>query len=259
MRYHLWSAFAPSQLLVYATIVGAVLLVAGRLRAGRALSLVGGLGLLLFGVLPLSHYLLAPLQERFPARPLPASVTGILLLAGSERPAATETFGEPQLNAHGSRYVTALRLALRHPEARVAFVGGPVRDASTGGLAQAGVARDLLPALGIGASRLVFELRSTDTCDSAVNARALLHPAAGETWVVVTSAVHLPRAMGCFRAAGFEVIPQPADFQGVAIPWRTGSFRVTGNLEVLDLALHEWVGLAYYRVTGRIRDLFPAP
>lgn len=259
MRYQLWSVLGPSQVLVYAAILGALLLAAGRVRAGRALCLAGGLGLLLFGVLPLSYYLLAPLQERFPARPLPARITGIVLLAGAERAAATAARGEPQLNMHGSRYLTALRLALRHPEARVVFVGGPARDRESGELAEAGVAHELLPSMGLDPARLTFEPRATDTCDSAANARALLRPSPTEAWVVVTSAFHLPRTMACFRAVGWEVIPQPADFQGLVLPWRSGSFRVAQNLAMLDLALHEWIGVAYYRLTGRTRELFPAP
>jgi hypothetical protein len=41
--------------------------------------------------------------------------------------------------------------------------------------------------------------------------------------------------------------------------WEASSFRIAGNLELLDVALHEWVGLAYYRLTGRIAEIFPGP
>jgi hypothetical protein len=54
-------------------------------------------------------------------------------------------------------------------------------------------------------------------------------------------------------------VAQPADF-GVALGrWDYNSFRVTANLMLLDEAAHEWLGLAYYRLTGRTRELFPAP
>lgn len=216
MRWALWSAFGPSQLLVLAVLLGALLLALGRDRPGRRLCLGGATAILLFGMLPLAHYLVAPLEQRYPPPRLPPQVTGILLLAGAERPEATEVRGEPQLNSHGSRFTTTLRLA--------------------------------------------FEERSRDTCESAVNARALLKPGPGETWVVVSSAIHLPRVMACFRAVGWEVIPQPADYPAVVGDgWSPGSFEVTANLTLLDLALHEWLGLAYYRLTGRTRTLFPAP
>ena len=259
MRWTLWSAFSPSQVLVYLVILGALLLVGGRTRLGRALCVLGGAGLLPFGLLPLSYYLFAPLEDRFPQPRLPAQITGILLLAGAEQPAETEAHGEPQLNGHGSRYTTTLRLAVRYPQARVVFVGGPLRDPRTGLPGQTAVARELLPSLGLDAERVTVDARSEDTCDSAVNARALLRPGRGETWVVVTSAAHLPRTMACFRAAGWGVIPQPTDYQALMAVWRPGPYQVTNNLRNLDLALHEWIGLAYYRLTGRTGVLFPAP
>jgi hypothetical protein len=39
--------------------------------------------------------------------------------------------------------------------------------------------------------------------------------------------------------------------------WDAGTFQVADNLALLDAALHEWIGLVYYRVTGRTRELLP--
>jgi len=242
----------------YLVILGAWLLVAGRARLGRVLCVLGAAGLLLFGLLPLSDSLLAPLEDRYPQPRLPAQVAGILLLAGAEQAAASDLRGEPQLNAHGSRYTTTMRLAARYPQARVVFIGGALRD-PRGLPGQTAVARALLPSLGLDAARLSFDDRSEDTCESAVDARVLVGPAHGENWVVVTSAAHMPRTMACFQAAGWNVIPQPADYQGLVTTWEPGSYRVADNLASLDIALHEWIGLAYYRLAGRTRVLFPAP
>jgi uncharacterized SAM-binding protein YcdF (DUF218 family) len=259
VRWALWSLFSPSQVLVLLPVLGAVLLAAGRPRAGRVLCILGGAALLAFGVLPLSHPLVSLLEERFPAPVLPARLDGIVLLAGAERPLATQVSGEPQLNRHGSRYATALGLAHRHPGARLVFVGGPFRDPVSGRLDQSGVAQQLLAGSGFDPRRVTFETRATDTCDSAANARSRVGPAPGEAWVLVTSAVHLPRSVACFRAAGWQVIAQGADRQVVPGDWDVGTFRVAENLALLDLALHEWLGLAYYRASGRIREIFPGP
>jgi uncharacterized SAM-binding protein YcdF (DUF218 family) len=254
-----WSLLSPSQLLLGAACLGALCLLLGWHRIGRWLCLSAGLGLLLFGVLPLAHYLALPLESRFPQPRLPRDLTGIVLLAGAERPAATEYSGEPQLNVQGSRYVTTLRLLHAHPESRLLFTGGPAVDPASGRLAQTGVAQRILSSIGIEPTRVVFEEASADTCESAVNARARLQPAETERWVVVTSALHMPRTVACFRAAGWAVIPQPADYRVVPGPWNMGSFNIVGNLALLDAALHEWLGLAYYRASGRTGEVFPAP
>ena len=259
MRWALWSALGPSQLLVLMLLLGAALLAAGRDRLGRRLCMFGGGALFLLGVLPLAHYIVGPLELRFPRPALPAQVTGILLLAGSERPWLTERYGEPQFNEHAARYTTTLRLAARYPQARIVFVGGPPRNPHTGKLDQSGVARQLLLQVGLDPRRLTFDERSTDTCDSAANAKARVRPRPDEQWVVVTSAVHLPRTMACFRAVGWEVTPQPADYLVAMGRWDRGSFQIADHLQLLDLGLHEWLGLAYYRATGRTGQIFPAP
>jgi len=258
-RWVVWSLLSPSQVLLGITIAGGLLLAFRRVRLGRAFAIVGGVGLLLFGLLPTSHYLVHPLESRFPEPILPAKVTGIVLLSGAERPAATEVSGEPQLNSAAGRYTTAIMLAARYPDARFVFTGGPANDPDTGRLGQTGVAKKILTGVGLQPPRLVFEQGSTDTCDNATNTKRLVGPKAGDTWVVVTSAIHMPRTIACFRAAGWEVIPQPADYHVVLGGIDAGTFQIADNLALLDIALHEWVGLAYYRLTGRTQEFFPAP
>jgi len=283
LRWFFWSLASPSQLLLATTMVGTLLVLAtsGRagppsrwLRIGRRLTLVGGIGLLLFGLLPVSHYLAHALESRFPvpgamsgsnpaplAQSLPDRVDGIILLAGSERPAVSQEYGEPQTGSHGSRYITALRLAYRHPSARVVFTGGARSEPGKGTLeTQAAVAAAILGQIGLDPARIVFDEDSRDTCDHPRNVQALVQPRPGETWVVVTSAMHMPRTVACFRAAGWgDVIPYPTDFKVVLGGWDAGTIQVVDNLALLDAALHEWIGLAYYRLTGRTQEWFPAP
>ena len=256
----IWSMLSPSQVILGVVILGGLLLAAGRERSGRSLAIVGGVALLLFGLLPTAHYLVHPLESRFPQPQLPGHLAGIVLLSGAERPHASATFGEPQLNSAAGRYTTTLRLAEKYPDARLVFTGGPSGDPKTGELGQTGVARQILLKVGIDPARVWFEEGSADTCDNAFNTKALVQPKPGEHWAVVTSAMHMPRTIACFRAAGWEVIPVPADRYVVLGGWSVGgSFQIAENLGLLDMALHEWIGLVYYRLSGRTRDVFPAP
>jgi uncharacterized SAM-binding protein YcdF (DUF218 family) len=262
-RWLIWSLVSPSQLIAAMLVAGAALLAIGRGRGrlARLLVIGGGILLLLLGFLPTAHYLAHALESRFPATPLPASVTGIVLIGGGERVAASERYGEPQLNAHGSRYVAALRLAARYPDARLVSTGGPMAEPGRGALGtHSAVARAILGGVGLEPGRVLYDTRSRDTCDHPANVRALVNPQPGETWVVVTSAMHMPRVMACFRAAGWgDVVPFPTDYRVVPGRWNSGTVQVASNLTLLDFAAHEWLGLEYYRWTGRTRELFPAP
>ena len=111
---------------------------------------------------------------------------------------------------------------------------------------------------GIAPSRIFLE-KSRSTRENAVYAKELLRPAPGETWLLVTSAYHMPRSVGAFTAVGWQVIPYPVDF---SIDPRTefrASFNLVDGLHDSTLAGHEWAGLVGYRLMGWTRELFPAP
>jgi uncharacterized SAM-binding protein YcdF (DUF218 family) len=114
--------------------------------------------------------------------------------------------------------------------------------------------------LGIASGRVMVEGTSRDTWENAVNTRALVTPAPGERWLLVTSAWHMPRAIGCFRQVGFPVTAYPVDFRtrGPADLLRLHGTLV-GGFEQFELAIKEWVGLVAYRLSGRIDAMLPSP
>jgi uncharacterized SAM-binding protein YcdF (DUF218 family) len=92
-----------------------------------------------------------------------------------------------------------------------------------------------------------------------VFSRALARPGRGEHWLLVTSAAHMPRAVGCFERAGWPVIAYPVDYRttGRLEPW--WDLDVATRLRELDQAAKAWAGLLVYWLTGRIGELFPRP
>jgi uncharacterized SAM-binding protein YcdF (DUF218 family) len=242
-NYLIWLLIKPSHLIVFAAIAAAVF---WRKPLGRRCALAAVGMLLVFGLAPLGALLIQPLEGRFEIPAGAGNVDGIVVLAGSEQRRLSETYSQPQLGGAGDRLTTFLLLANEHPAARLVHSGAH----------DSGTARQVILGAGVAAGRVVFEDRSRDTCESAPATQALVRPAPDERWLLVTSASHMPRAMACFRAIGWDVVPYPADFRRGANPF---SFDLIGNLEDLDLALHEWLGLAYYRLRGYTDDLYPAP
>jgi uncharacterized SAM-binding protein YcdF (DUF218 family) len=243
-NYLIWLIVKPSQLILLAALVSVL---GCRWRFGRRLGVLTAALVILFGLVPTGAWLMAPLEARFPAPAMTGGVTGLIVLAGGERVTLSELHSEPHLTSLGNRLTTFLLLATRYPQARLVH---------TGSARESQVARALILGVGIAPDRIRFEDESRNTCDSARATRALVQPQTGERWLLVTSAFHMPRAMACFRAADWEVVPYPTDFRRGPEPLH---FGLVDNLADLDLAVHEWLGLAYYRLKGLTNDLYPAP
>lgn len=266
-----WFLLAPSNLLALLIALGLALAALTRLRrTGFVLAGAACAGLFLFGMTPLASLAMRTLEARFPVpEPLTGAVHGIVILGGSQDADASVSLGQPVLNEAAERLVVGLELARRFPDARVLISGGS--GALTG--AQTSEARAgaiMLESLGLDPARILIEERSRNTHENAVYSLAVAEPSEGETsegetlegetWLLVTSAFHMPRSVGVFRQAGFDVVPYPVDFRTMGGDGNLRGFAtISDGLRRFDVATREFVGLAAYRLTGRTDALFPAP
>jgi uncharacterized SAM-binding protein YcdF (DUF218 family) len=256
-----WFFAQPSGLLLTMLVTGALLLRSGRDRWGRRL-IAACVTLLLFGgLLPLSNWLILPLEQRFPRPDLAAAdIAGIVVLGGGEDARIWVERGVHSLNDAGERFTEAAGLARRFPKAKVVFTGGSI-EILTRPSVGADAARAVLADLGlVEGERLLLETKARDTWENAVFTRDLVQPKPGERWLLVTSAWHMPRSMGVFRKAGFAVEPWPVDYRTAGLWDALRPFEAPSDgLRRLDTTVREWIGLVSYRVTGRSDALFPRP
>jgi uncharacterized SAM-binding protein YcdF (DUF218 family) len=250
----------PSNFLISIGLFGVILLCTRFSRLASWLVVTSVVLIAFAGFSPLGNVLILPLEQRFP--PWDASrgpPDGIVVLGGAVSPEISMARGAVALNDAAERITAVAELARLYPNARIVFSGGTnslVFDAP----AEAPTAVKELVALGVAHDRITAEEQSRNTVENAVFSRLLADPKQGERWLLVTSAFHMPRAVAAFRAAGFPIEPYPVD-------WRTrgpsdalapfASF--TAGLAATDTAVHEWVGLAAYRLAGETSELFPAP
>ena len=250
----------PSNLLMVAMVAGAALLYTAWWRLGRGLILGVSIALLVLAVTPLDHWLLGGLENRFPSMPPPARVDGIIVLGGAASPLMSVARGHPTLNGAADRVIAMLALARRYPNAKVIYSGGS-GDAFDQKDREAPHVRRLVEELGYDPARFVFEGRSRNTRENALFSKRLAHPRPGQTWLLVTSALHMPRAVGVFRAVGWPVTPYPVNYQTL-LYLRDGSwlrFDVARQLGRLGEFAHEAAGLVVYRILGWRKSIFPAP
>jgi uncharacterized SAM-binding protein YcdF (DUF218 family) len=255
-----WFVLQPSSILVGLMLTGLLLSMRGAMRIGHRCLWSGLAGLLVAGLSPVSDLLVAPLEARFSRPSLTrGTVAGIVILGGAEDPRSGSPRELMALGEAGERLTEAVALARAHPQARVVFSGGS-DEVWRSKTPEAQSAGKLLVALGLEPARLILEDKSRNTVENAQFSKAAVTPKAGDTWLLVTSASHMPRAMGTFRAAGFDVQPWPVDYRS---PETFDPFRFHSNigegLRRVDSATKEYIGLTVYRLTGKIRSLWPGP
>jgi uncharacterized SAM-binding protein YcdF (DUF218 family) len=250
----------PSNLLMAIGLIGLVLLFTRFRRLASWLIVTSLVLIAAVGYSPLGRILLLPLEERFPPwNASRAAPDGIVVLGGAISPDISVARGVVALNGSAERLTVAVELAHRYPNARIIFTGGTASLDPTAPL-EAPLAVKEFEALGVPHERITAEEQSRNTIENAVFSRLLADPKPGERWLLVTSASHMPRAIAAFRAAGFAVEAYPVNWHTRGRSDAAELFMsFAGGLAMTDHAVHEWMGLVAYWLTGKTSELFPAP
>jgi uncharacterized SAM-binding protein YcdF (DUF218 family) len=214
--------------------------------------------MLVMALLPVGEWVLYPLETRFQTNPpLPDRVDGIIVLGGMEDAMRTASWDQVELNDSAERFTASIMLSRRYPDAKLLFTSGSgsVLDQKHKG---ASVAHKFYAEQGLDISKIVFESQSRNTVENARLSQALVKPAPGQKWILVTSAFHMPRSVGIFCRIGWNTIPYPVDHRALL----GQQFRINdglgGNLNSLGVGMREWIGLVAYYVTGKTSALFPS-
>jgi uncharacterized SAM-binding protein YcdF (DUF218 family) len=256
-------ALTPSSFLVACVLLGGGLTRTRWARAGRRLTLAGAVLLAAFGLSPAANWLAFPLEQRFPAwEAAGAPPVGAVVLGGAVDPSFHVRGVSSLLNGAAERVTSVVALARRYPEMRFILAGGNARLLPNDEPTEAAMMAAVLVALGVPPERLIVEERSRTTAENATFAKATATAAAlpRGRWLLLTSALHMPRAMASFRHAGFAIEPYPVDFRTRGPGDLLRPFRSAAEgLKLTDSAVHEWLGLIGYRLTGRSGALLPRP
>ena len=227
-------------------------------RTGRWLAFVSLAVLALLGFSPVGNAFMLPLENRFPSWVLSHGVPdGIIVLGGAidaSRPGRADGAQRGGRTVGGRARAGAALPQCPHPVFR------RQRALMDGGSAEAEVRGQLLDSFGIARGRITLEDRSRNTAENAAFSKTVVQPKPGERWLLVTSAYHMPRAIGVFpqgRISGRTLSGR------LAHTWRRGCAVAVCDHERRAAAdrccLHEWIGLLVYWLTGRTSELFPGP
>src|SRR5215472_9404814 len=252
----------PTTFLIVLGLAGALLAMTRFALIGRRLMIAAIVLLALAAFSPLGNILLYPLESRFPAWDAARSgpPDGIVVLGGPIDVDLSVAHDTPVITTAADRLIAAAELGRKYPNARIVFSGGSP-NLIDNDAREADYAALIFESLGVDRSRLIMDRRSRNTYENALFSKQLAAAKAGERWLLVTSAFHMPRAIGLFRKAGFAVEPYPVD-------WRVGRSAADilspaeyagDGLRRTDTAVREWLGLVAYWLAGRTSALFPGP
>jgi len=215
--------------------------------------LIPFVGMLLL-CMPATTYLATGSLEWFhpPLRERPTDVGAVVVLGGYLRPADSMR-PEPELGMDTLyRCVKAAEVYRQGAPLPVLVSGGPT-DADGSGPAIAELMRDFLQRLGVKSADLWVEGRSRTTHENAVFSCEMLSRRGIRRIVLVTDAAHLPRALGCFRKQGVEVVPCGCRYHdGTFSPSLESFLPDPAAARGFQDAWHEWLGLGWYWFRGWI-------
>jgi len=253
-----WLFLQPGNLIFFFTLAGVILIWRGRRTAGLSILIPAMIVYLLIMFGPLTNWLMVPLENRFAGYTNDVSdgpYSGIIVLGGAERMAISTDHQQVSLDGAAERLIMAAMLARKFPALPIIYSGG-ARFGKM--MTEVQIARKFFRGAGIDLSRIRFDGKSYNTYTNAVESKKLIRKNETGKWFLVTSAFHMPRAVGVFRTAGINIQPYPVDYRsGRAIT--IGTPNMGHNLYQLDYAVHEWVGLVAYYISGHSNRLFPAP
>ena len=190
-----WFLIQPLDFALFLLVAGLLAALLGRRRLAAVSNLFAVLILALSAWTSIGAAMLNPLEERFQRPALPQHVDGIVVLGGGFEGAINLVRGGYELNSGGDRFVETAILARKFPDAKV-LVSGGTGTVMLDGEGDADTAVRFLAAFGIPRERLILENKSRNTAENAEFSYQLANPEPGETWLLVTSAFHMPRSVG---------------------------------------------------------------
>jgi uncharacterized SAM-binding protein YcdF (DUF218 family) len=260
LKHLLEFMLSPAGLTILSLAAGLPLtLLRRRSRLGPRLLCTGAALFLLITFSPLSEVLIANLENDYPPllEPPPLKTIVVLSADGEDLPGfpITSTLND----ATQLRLAEGIRVYRKLSRPKIVVSGGVLRK---GDRPVAAMMADYLIQLGIPREDIAIEGRSQTTYENLVEVRKLIPP---EPFILVTSACHLRRAMGVVRKVGMSAVPAPAAFWSLPHypPTETWTQRTLSIMEgfaypsaarwpYLQWAWHEYLGLAWYRLLGRL-------
>tara|TARA_Y100000768_G_scaffold381399_1_gene359988 strand:- start:122 stop:907 length:786 start_codon:yes stop_codon:yes gene_type:complete len=247
-----WIIINPFNLLIFFTTISLISYILN-LKIRKFLLALLLICFSIFCILPTGSYLIYKLEKNFhnySDLSKIENIDGIIIMGGSTNPYLSSIYNQIHFNDSAERLLEAKRIIIKFPKAKVIFSGG------SGNLLKNKYhesldAKIFLDQNNIDTSNIFFENNSRNTYENIIMSEKLANRDFNENWLIISSAYHLSRSINVAENIGWKLIPYPTDFQ-LPKKFRINfSLNFYSNLSLIQLALHEWIGIYYYYLTGR--------
>lgn len=171
-----------------------------------------------------------------------------IVLGGGLEPLATKLSGKAEFNDSSERIIRGFEMLKRGNAKNVILSAGNL-DPKPGAVVEAYVLAKALEEWGIEPDRIVAEANSRNTRENAIESQKIIQAKGWKSLVLITSASHVPRALGCFHAVGLRPDVLPVDFHGGS-QYKASFLPKTASLDLASYELRELFGRIVYRIVG---------
>ena len=255
----LWFFADPGNMIMIAITLSCVLLWLNWLPSAKVILTIVVLSSLSITFFPIGKIVINNLENRFPiVTSLPKDVSGIIVLGGLVDQFVTNDRDQISFNGAVERIIVFSKLSNLYPHSKLIFTGGS-GVLGRQDLKEAIFVEEYLKSQGMETERILFEDQSKNTAENALFAKRLLRSEHRKRWILITSAFHMPRAVGSFRKQGWNVLAYPVDFRTRTNIDISAGINFREKLNTFALGLHECLGLLFYFLTNKTIEIYPAP
>lgn len=252
----LWFFFNPFTLFIFIFSIGFIFLIFKKYKISNYMFFIALSGLLSISIFPIGKFGIYLLEKEFHVQyAYPDKIDGILILSGATDPYLSKEYDSIELNSSAERLTESIFLINKHKKAKIVFSGGS-GYLNHPDLDHAKVARKFFKKMNIKNKKIIYENKSRNTYENILFSKKIANPKQGETWLLVTSASHMKRAILISQKQKWKLIPYPVDFnQSKNISFKP-SMNFFSNFVSFQKASHEWLGLFSHYLMGKTEKIF---
>ena len=252
----LWLILNPFNIFILFTLFSILLFFLTFKRLSKIIFLINFSVLLSISIFPIGNYLIYIIEKEFHTHTkIPDNIDGVLILGGTTDAEMFKEYGQISLNGSAERLVESIEIIKKFKNSKIIFTGGS-GILNRPDLDHAQVAKLFYEKMGINLTRIIFENKSRNTFENIIFSKKIAEPKNNQSWLLITSASHMKRALLIGEKHNWYFTPYAVDFLNTKNFKIRPNFELLSNLNSFQKGSHEWLGLISYYLLGRTSKIF---